>query len=251
MTAPVEEPANEVVRAALKAHGGLDRWRDVAYVSADVAFDGLAWDAKTRQHPLSRARVTVETGEQRTVLTPFLGADRRSAYSPGLSAVLRADGRVEQARTRPRAAFANDTAETAWDELQLAYFTGFALWNYLNLPFLVAWPGFGVEEVTPFATPTGDWQRVSYSFPGGIATHNRLQAMYFDEEGILQRLDYDSEIFGGQPTAHVLSGYETVDGIPFPTRREIVPRNPDGTSAAGPVLIGMTFTDIEVVDARG
>ncbi|MGW1500320.1 hypothetical protein ACWCQW_17345 [Streptomyces mirabilis] len=56
--------------------------------------------------------------------------------------------------------------------------------------------------------------------------------------------------FGGQPTAQVLSGYVTVDGFLFPTRREIVPRDQDGTPVAGPVLIGMTFTDIEVVNVR-
>lgn len=250
MTSPLSQPSDDVMRAALKAHGGLDRWRNVAYVSADVAFDGVAWNTKTREHPLPHARVTVETGEQRTVLTPFLGADRRSSYSPGLAAVVLADGRVERARSQPRAAFVNDTGETAWDELKLAYFTGFAFWNYLNLPFLVARPGFVVEEVAPVKTSTGTWQRVSYSFPREIATHNRVQAMYFDEEGILRRLDYNSEIFGGLSTAHMLSGYETVDGIQFPTRREIVPRDQDGTPAAGPVLIGMTFTDIEVVNVR-
>ncbi|WP_405886079.1 hypothetical protein OG762_04815 [Streptomyces sp. NBC_01136] len=250
MTPPVAKPSNEVIRAALEAHGGLDRWLKVAYITANVAFDGVAWDAKTREHPLTRARVTVETGEQRTILTPFLGAGRRSSYSPDLAAVVLADGRVEKARAQPRAAFATDTDDTAWDELKLAYFTGFAFWNYLNLPFLIAWPGFVVEDVTPFPSSTGTWQRVGYSFPEGIATHNRLQAMYFDERSILQRLDYNSEIFGGQATAHLLSGYETVSGIPFPTRREIVPRNQDHTSAEEPVLIGMTFTDIEVVDAE-
>jgi hypothetical protein len=36
--------------------------------------------------------------------------------------------------------------------------------------------------------------------------------------------------------------YVTVAGIPFPARREIVPRE-----AVGPVLIGMTFSDVDVV----
>ena len=238
MTAPVSEPSDEVLRAALEAHGGVARWRRITFVTANVAFDGVVWDAKTREHPLPSARVTVETGQQRTSLTPFLGADRRSAYSPGLAAIVLADGRVDAARANPRAAFATDTEEAAWDELQLAYFTGFALWNYLNLPFLAAWPGFTVDEVST----VGAGQRIAYSFPADIATHNKSQAMYFDERHILRRLDYNSEIFGGQPTSHLLSDYVTVAGIPFPSRREIVPRDADG-----PVLIGMTFSDIEVV----
>ncbi|MGF6885092.1 pimeloyl-ACP methyl ester carboxylesterase [Nocardia sp. GAS34] len=56
----------------------------------------------------TRARVTVETGSQRTSLTPFGGEQRRTSYSPDLAAVLFGDGRVDQARNRPRAAFATD-----------------------------------------------------------------------------------------------------------------------------------------------
>jgi hypothetical protein len=229
----------------------VDRWRKVAYITADVELDGLAWDAKTREHPLTRARVTVETSAQRAYLTPFVGAGRHSSYSPDLAAIVFEDGRVDKARFNPRAAFATDTADTPWDELKMAYFTGFALWNYLNLPFLAAWPGFEVEGVTPYPIGPSTWQRVGYSFPDEVATHNKLQALYFDENYIVQRLDYNSEIFGGQGTAHILSGYQTVDGIPFPTRREIVPRGVDGIAAEGPVLIGMTYSDIEVVDAEG
>ncbi|MBU3062457.1 hypothetical protein KO481_13105 [Nocardia sp. NEAU-G5] len=59
----------------------------------------------------------------------------------------------------------------------------------------------------------------------------------------------EKRMVGERPKAfaHVLSGYKTVDGVPFPTRREIVPRLADG-SAAEPVLIGMSLSDIEVVD---
>ncbi|MFI9382073.1 hypothetical protein [Kutzneria sp. NPDC052558] len=239
MTAPVSEPTDLALRAALDAHGGLARWRQIAFITANVAFDGVVWDAKTRDHPLTSARVTVETGQQRTYLTPFHGDERRSSYSPDLAAVVGNDGRVEAARSHPRAVFASDTEESAWDELQVAYFTGFAFWNYLNLPFLAAWPGFTVDEVST----VGAWQRIGYSFPPEIATHNRAQAMYFDDRHILRRLDYNSEIFGGQPTSHLLSDYVTVAGIPFARRRVIVPRDADE-----PVLIGMTFAGIEVVD---
>ena len=34
MTLTFSEPSHHVIRAALEAHGGLDRWRKVAYVTA-------------------------------------------------------------------------------------------------------------------------------------------------------------------------------------------------------------------------
>jgi hypothetical protein len=71
------------------------------------------------------------------------------------------------------------------------------LWNYLNLPFLLARPGFTVHDVTHYRSGDAAWQRVSYSYPDEIATHNRTQALHIDSHGRVRRLDYSSEIFGG------------------------------------------------------
>ena len=88
----------------------------------------------------------------------------------------------------------------------------------------------------------------SYSYPDEIATHNRTQALHIDNHGLVRRLDYNSEIFGGAPTAHLATKHEAIDGITFPLRREIVLRGQDGSAASGPVLIGMSFSEIEIVN---
>ena len=59
------------------------------------------------------------------------------------------------------------------------------------------------------------WQRVSYSYRDEIATHNRTQALHIDNHGLVRRLDYNSEIFGGAPTAHLATKHEAIDGITF------------------------------------
>jgi hypothetical protein len=51
MTSPLVQPDNDTVRAALAAHGGLDRWSGVAFVTAQVELDGIVWEAKTRDNP--------------------------------------------------------------------------------------------------------------------------------------------------------------------------------------------------------
>jgi hypothetical protein len=60
------------------------------------------------------------------------------------------DGQVLAARDDPRAAFAGHTDSTAWDDLHLAYFVGYANWNYLTSPFLLAGEGFASEELAPW-----------------------------------------------------------------------------------------------------
>ena len=51
---------------------------------------------------------------------------------------------------------------TPWDVLQLAYFIGYAMWNYLTTPFLFTYPGVEAREIEPWheagadvATPAG------------------------------------------------------------------------------------------------
>jgi len=46
--------ADEVVRQALEAQGGLESWQRVAFVTATVDLNGVVWEAKTRDHPLPR-----------------------------------------------------------------------------------------------------------------------------------------------------------------------------------------------------
>src|SRR3546814_4504928 len=40
--------------------------------------------------------------------------------------------------------------EYPWDLLHLAYFCGYAGWNYLTTPFLFTYPGFETEEIEPW-----------------------------------------------------------------------------------------------------
>jgi hypothetical protein len=56
------------------------------------------------------------------------------------------DGKPIKDRKNPRAAFDGHTVETPWDDLNLAYFSGYAMWNYLNAPFIFALPRFKTEE---------------------------------------------------------------------------------------------------------
>ena len=104
------------------------------------------------------------------------------------------------------------------------------MWTYLNMPFLLAWPGVETEELKPWPTDSGDWRRLAVRFPGGIATHSTVQTLYFDGEGLLKRHDYDVEIAGNTPGAHIIEDYAEVSGIKFPTKR-IMPVSRTAASA--------------------
>ena len=71
------------------------------------------------------------------------------------------------------------------------------------------------------------------------ATLSTEQTLYFDQQGLLKRHDYDVEISGGTPAAHYVSDLKEFSGIVFPTKRRIFPRQPDGHSLPEPLLVSI------------
>jgi hypothetical protein len=76
-------------------------------------------------------------------------------------------------------------------------------------------------------------------FPVDIATHSTEQTLYFDQQGLLKRHDYDVEISGGTPAAHYVSSHKEFSGIVFPTKRRTFPRQPDGHSLPEPLVVSI------------
>ena len=73
----------------------------------------------------------------------------------------------------------------------------------------------------------------------GYRAHSTEQTLYFDQQGLLKRHDYDVEISGGTPAAHYVSDLMEFSGIVFPTKRRIFLRQPDGHSAREPLVVSI------------
>ncbi|MBE9605931.1 hypothetical protein IAI18_13760 [Acetobacteraceae bacterium H6797] len=230
----------------IQAHGGLDRWQQFNQLSADLVQGGALWTLKGHPETLARATVTVGLKEEWASHAPFGAGDRRSRFTPGRVVIENRDGTPLEELVEPRASFAGHTLQTPWTELQLAYFAGCAMWTYLNIPFLLAWPGVESEELEPWPTQGGDWRRLAVRFPAGIATHSTVQTLYLDGEGLLKRHDYDVEISGNTPGAHLIEEYTEVSGIKLPTKRRIYARQPDGSFSTDPLVVSIDLSNIRL-----
>jgi hypothetical protein len=71
----------------------------------------------------------------------------------------------------------------------------------------------------------------------------RQQTYYFDDAGLLRRLDYSVDLLGGGPAVHYPSEYREFDGIMVPTRRRVYVRNPDGSPVLDSVSVAIDVTD--------
>jgi hypothetical protein len=188
---------------------------------------------------------TLETRSQEVTYDPFGRPGHHARYTPDRVEITDTDGTVLAERDDPRRLFEGHEDARSWGRLHKAYFAGYALWNYLSLPFLLIQDGFRVEEIEPWAENGESWRRLRVEFPRHIATHAVVQTFYFGaDDHLLRRHDYDAEVLGGQPTAHYSTDYEDFDGLTFPTRRRVVPRNRDNTTPDDPVLVSLDIQSI-------
>ena len=234
---------NDLLEAAIEAHGGLERWNELHTVSAHLVQGGVLWQLKGQEGVLNGAVVTASLHEERVSHRPFGAPDRHSAFTPGRVAIETDDTTLE-ALDQPRASFAGHTAETPWSTLQLAYFAGAAMWTYLTQPFSFTLPGFRMTELDPWEEAGQQWRRLRVGWPSSLATHSTEQTLYFSPDGLLVRHDYDVEISGGATAAHYLSDYIDVQGIMVPTSHRILPRTPDGQSLAEPLIVSIGLSEI-------
>lgn len=236
---------SELRDLVLRAHG-IERWQKVRAIDADMSITGLLWVRKGWPNVLKRVHVTAEVGSQRLSYAPFTDHGLRSIYEPDQVIVETLDGKAVKSRLNPRAAFDGHKVETGWDDLHLAYFGGYAMWNYLNTPFLFALPGFATEEIEPWNEHGEARRRLKVTFPESVATHSAEQVFYVDREGLIARLDYSANVTGGIPTAHYVSGYRDVDGIKLWTMRRAYRRNADGTANTDGVAVAIDVADIRL-----
>ena len=236
---------NDLATLAIDAHGGLDRWRQLKTVSAHLRQGGVLWKLKGQDGMLDDVHVTVDLRKEWASHRPFGQPNRHSSFQPDRVAIETSDGHVVEERANPRASFKGHAFDTPWDRLQLAYFAGYAMWTYLNTPFLFALSGVETDELASWQENGEAWRRLKVRFPEGIATHSAEQTFYFDQEGLLKRHDYEVDVAGGASAAHYVSGLREISGIIVPTQHTIFPRQPDGTSMSTPLVVSIDITDIE------
>lgn len=238
------ELRTDLLAEVLDAHGGIDTYNSHDRVSARLLQGGALWAIKGQDGVLADVRVTAALHEERVSHAPFGAPGLRTDFTPRRIAILDADDRVVEALDDPRASFAGHAFETPWSRLQLGYFAGCAMWTYLTQPFAFTFPGFAVEELAPADGPDGPLRRLHVRWPEHLATHSAEQVLYVGPDGRIARHDYDVEIAGGTPGAHLMSDYVEVGGLQVPTRHRIHPRLPDGGYDAGTLVVSIDLEDI-------
>lgn len=229
----------------IEAHGGLHRWNSFTTLSAHLSQGGIIWPLKGKGGMLDEVDIQIKLHHPWTSHSPFGAPGKRTAVTPQRVAISTADGALAEEALQPRASFEGHQLATPWSDVQLAYFVGYAIWNYFTMPFTLAAPGFGVTELSPWEEDGQVWHRLQVTFPPELATHSPVQTFYFSNEGLLRRHDYEVDISGGAPAVHYLSEHVSVQGITVPTRHMIYVRDADGGHQADPLVVSIHASELQ------
>jgi hypothetical protein len=221
-----------LARRLLDAYGGEARWREATAVEAHLTIGGLLFRWKRRgEGRWPSVRVRVEAHEPKTRFDP-IDHDGNVAVLEGHTVRLeRPDGTVveERADARPKAL---GRKTFGWDSIDIGYFFGYTMWNYLALPALL------LREDIAWSESAED--TLEARFPPEIPTHSPLQRFHVElGSGRLHQHDYTAEPFGFfAKAAHMIEEHNTFDGLVAPSKRRVKPRAGDkGGPLPGPLLI--------------
>jgi hypothetical protein len=234
---------NQLLDLAVKAHGGLERWNKVKSVKVAASITGAIWFVKSKGDVLENVIATIETQKERLTMD-FPGQDKRTVFEPARVVIEKTNGTLIATRDKPEQSFEGHQLSTPWDDIHVAYFSGEALWTYLNTPFLYTHEGFATEEISSIQVDGETWRRLKVTFPDSVKSHSREQISCFGPDGLLRRHDYTVDILGGAPGLNYASEYRDVDGIIVPTKRRIYAYEGDYQLVKEPLLVAIDMGEI-------
>lgn len=237
---------NPLVDTLLSRHGGREAWRTVQCIEAELSTGGLAFASRGQFSPLRGCRIQVDPHHWRVTLSGYPDPDCRAEWTPGRVTLDLGDGTPPQTRLNPRDRFKGWLRHPRWDALDLLYFVGYAIWNYLSFPWLLTRDDVQVRVAQGRPDATGPL-RLEARFAPGFPTHSPVQHFHLGADGLLVRHDYVAEVMGPWASAaHFCLDHQWVDGLRLYTRRRVVPALGHWGSLPGPTLVWIELGSMQV-----
>jgi len=206
--------------SVLQAHGGVAAWKSVKRIEAQIIAGGPVFQLKQSPVSLQNVALRADPNAVSVEVSPYPKAGYRGVYTPQRVWIEDERGRVVAERTGVFQILQAQAPTDPWDTLDELCFIGYATFEYLTLPFLLAEPDVQVEEIAPHIEyGSSPWRGLRVIFPARIPTHSTVQTFYFDDTFRLRRFDFFD--IGGNAAAYYFDPV-TVDGITSYTLLRIV-----------------------------
>jgi hypothetical protein len=229
-------PANELLEELIDAHGGRARWRSLESISASLSSGGLAFASHFQPFALRNLKLSLMPHLRKLTLHGYCRPGWSGIWTPAHVQILTENGSLFAERREPRTYFGRFRKKFQWDRLDMLYFAGYALWNYLGFPFILELPGVKLVEAADKKIASS--RLLLANFEDDFPTHSKAQTFHIDESGMLTRHDYTADVIGSwAKAANFCLASEQVDGLRFYTRRRVYPTLGGGVVLPFPTLV--------------
>ena len=233
-----------LLKNVLRTGGGLDLWRLTRRFTVHMSITGLLCTEKCSAANLKELVVEGSTHSQELEITGFSRVDMRALYRPNWVALEAQDARLIVERHGSPEEFRQELQSRTWDELQLAHYCGYLIWNYMVTPFILADPDVETKERRRSGVRGEGLRRLDVTFPARVVTHATRQSFYFEREGLLRRLDYPAPHENDTQIAQMFSGHQRFSGVLVPTLCRLLNVGPDGVPVANRALLDLEIFDV-------
>lgn len=236
-----------LLEETLAAHGGRQRWQSVNVINAAFSSGGLAFTSHMQPFSLKGLQLSLQPHARQVTLIDYGRKGWRGTWTPSHVQIVDDQGALIAQRHHPRANFSRFGKQWHWDKLDLLYFAGYALWNYLSFPFLLATADVTTEETMDSTGAPAALRQLTARFSDAVPTHSSIQTFHIGPDGLLVRHDYTADVIGHWATAaNFCLASQQVSGLRFYTRRRVVPRLGGKIVLPGPTLVWIEIDDLSV-----
>jgi hypothetical protein len=176
---------DDLLKLAIEAHGGLERWRQFNEVRANVSITGALWHLKGQPDVLINVQVVAQLHRQHLV-THLIGKDRRTIFTTGQISIESESGVVEETLCRSdylvsRAAPRHPMGHAACSllcELRTVELPHHSIPLHLSR--------ICQRRDCTMGGNGEQWRSLKVTFPDSIAGHTRNQISYLGSDGLLR-----------------------------------------------------------------
>ena len=235
----------DLIDDIMEAHGGRTRWRKLEVIVASLSSGGFALTSKLQPFAFRNLKISVNPHERRVVFKNFCHEGRRGIWTPTHVQIRDENDTLVWERQDPRAQFGSLAKRLHWDKLDILYFAGYALWNYLSFPFILDLVGVSVTQQPPLNDRSSN--RLVATLDPCIPTHSSTQSFHINTKRQLVQHDYTAEVLGSWAhAANCCLASEQVGGFRFYTRRAVYPLMGQQTVLPFPTLVWIKLDDVNV-----
>src|SRR5258708_8130407 len=126
---------NSLLKFAIDAHGGLERWNEWDYLTADLSVTGAIWHVKGKPDFLKDIHIELSLHAER-LITHLVAQNKRFFFTPSRLTLEDESGKLISARNDPRSAFEGQSYETPCDYFHPASFHSLPPRTSSTIPFL-------------------------------------------------------------------------------------------------------------------